>query len=114
MTLRPRSLTAAVLAVALAAATPAAAQESEGPGPSERAREGAEQILDALRGLLQMMPRYGMPRVEEDGDIVIPRLDDPDGETPQGDGPENGPGDDGGGEDTRPAEPEGEATQIGI
>ncbi|SDF88211.1 hypothetical protein SAMN05216241_10316 [Limimonas halophila] len=99
MTLFHRTLTVAVLAAALAASAPAAAQDEEPQDPGAQAREGAEQILDALRGLLQMMPRYGMPQVQEDGDIVIPRLDEP----------ENGDG-----EDAAPDDPDAGVTETRI
>jgi len=61
-------------------AAPAAAQESEAPPeekrpPEEMAREGVELLLRALRGFLQAVPQYGLPRLNEEGDIVIPRLD---------------------------------------
>jgi len=45
--------------------------------PEELAREGAERLMRALEGLLQVIPQYGMPRIEENGDIVIPRLNPP-------------------------------------
>ena len=50
-------------------------EESERRAPEEMAREGVELLLRALRGFLQAVPHYGLPRIEENGDIVIPRLD---------------------------------------
>lgn len=75
----------ALLASSLATA-PVLAQEEEPPGaiepesgtsenaPEEMAREGVELLLRALRGFLSSVPQYGLPRIEENGDIVIPRL----------------------------------------
>lgn len=86
---RTTRLAAAVLAVGLLAGTPAAAGERGGEqesSPEEMAREGAERILRAIEGLLDMIPQYGAPYVDEDGNIVIPRVDTPRGEeeTPEG------------------------------
>ena len=75
---------AAVLCLCLLLlAAPAPAQEAESPPdtppqtrpPEEMAREGVELLLRALRGFLQAVPQYGLPRLNEEGDIVIPRLD---------------------------------------
>jgi len=52
-------------------AAPAAADErarAEG-----LAREGAGKLLRALELFLDSIPRYGAPRVDPNGDIVIPR-----------------------------------------
>lgn len=69
----------AALAAAFLLAAPAGAQEGDGQpneqnDPGALAREGAQRIIQALEGLLQIIPQYGMPRIEDDGDIVIPRL----------------------------------------
>lgn len=74
-------LAAAALGVVLGG-MPAAGGEGEGrdaPGrePEELAREGVEKLMRALEGLLQAIPQYGAPYVDEDGDIVIPRLNPP-------------------------------------
>lgn len=65
---------ATVLAAPLAAPTPGLAQEPEQKPPEEMAREGVELLLRALRGFLEAVPQYGLPRIDENGDIVIPRL----------------------------------------
>lgn len=62
------------LATALTAPTPGLAQEPEPKPPEEMAREGVELLLRALRGFLEAVPQYGLPRIDENGDIVIPRL----------------------------------------
>lgn len=65
---------------------PALAQQDDQQqsDPEALAREGAQKLMQALEGLLQVIPQYGMPRIEENGDIVIPRLDKPG--TPENDG----------------------------
>jgi hypothetical protein len=85
-----RALGAAAVAIMLAAAPGGTvlAQDSEnedGNSPQALAREGAERLMRALDGLLQMIPQYGAPRIEENGDIVIPRLNPP--EEDQGEEP---------------------------
>lgn len=78
---------AAALAMLVTFAVPAAGQSGNDGGSSEEkqdpealAREGAERLMRALEGILQIIPQYGMPRIEEDGDIVIPRLNPPEEE----------------------------------
>jgi hypothetical protein len=77
---------AAALAILLAA-SPVGAQEGgeeqQNSDPETLAREGAERLMRALEGILQIIPQYGMPRIEEDGDIVIPRLNPPEQEDQQ-------------------------------
>lgn len=77
----PAALAIAVLL--LGPAAPAFAQEepkSSTERAEELAREGAQRLMSALETLLQVIPQYGMPRIEENGDIVIPRLDKPEAE----------------------------------
>lgn len=72
-----RALIAACLAAAtFLSAAPSGAAESppEERPPEEMAREGVELLMRALRGFLDAVPQYGLPRIEENGDIVIPRL----------------------------------------
>lgn len=78
-----RQSIAALLLLAALATTPAAAQapqqapqatEPEARAPEEMAREGVELLLRALRGFLEAVPQYGLPRIDDNGDIVIPRL----------------------------------------
>ena len=41
--------------------------------PGEIAREGLEQMMRALRLLVQSIPQYELPEVLENGDIIIRR-----------------------------------------
>ncbi|MFC4353078.1 hypothetical protein ACFOW6_16130 [Fodinicurvata halophila] len=78
----------------LLATTPAWAQDSSGeeaPAPEdspnledalpEETRTLLQEMLgrlsESMSGLVESLPRYGMPRINEEGDIVIPRLDPP-------------------------------------
>ncbi|WP_026987785.1 hypothetical protein [Fodinicurvata fenggangensis] len=95
-------LPALVLAALLLALSPAAAQEVPEEDTQEEGTSGEENALpeeartliqemlarlsESMAGLVEILPRYGMPRINEDGDIVIPRLD----ETPE-DRPESAP-----------------------
>lgn len=104
MTLRPSRLTAAAAALALVllgGPEPVRAQseESEQSSPEELAREGAERLMQALEQILRVIPQYGMPRIEEDGDIVIPRLNPPGEEEQDRSEPEGEPSEDDDGED---------------
>ncbi len=96
----PIKLAAALaVSVLLLGAMPAAAADDEPKSKTERAeelaREGAERLMSTLETLLRAIPQYGMPRIEENGDIVIPRLDKPEEERVQPDAPEpHGPGPD--------------------
>jgi hypothetical protein len=85
---------AGALALVLTATAPAAAQEGgedqQQSNPEELAREGAERIMRAIEGILQFIPQYGMPRIQEDGDIVIPRLNPPEEDGQQNDEPSDG------------------------
>ncbi len=97
---------AALTAVLVLAGSPALARaQEEAPkeqSPEELAREGAERLMRALEGLLQVIPQYGMPRIEENGDIVIPRLNPPGEQRTPREKPENGgPPDDGEDEETK-------------
>jgi len=91
----------AALALALWAgglAVPGALRAQEGgeggeSSPQDLAREGAQRLLDALEGLLQVIPQYGVPKVLDNGDILIPRLNPPqeEGDGGEGDGGEDTP-----------------------
>lgn len=83
----------ATLAALLLAASPAPAAEEGGSGgePGEMAREGVEQIMNALETFLSQIPRYGTPYVDDEGNIVIPRLNE--GES-DGDGGGGAPAED--------------------
>ncbi|HKK37065.1 MAG TPA: hypothetical protein VJ994_12295 [Paracoccaceae bacterium] len=86
---------AAAFAAALLVALPAVAQtdepgprpEAEGEALGEAARRALENllqdlrpVLDALRATIEDLPRYGPPEIQPDGDILIPRLDEPEPE----------------------------------
>lgn len=76
---KPTMLAAVVgLALPLAPVMPALAEETP-PGtapqdtPGEIAREGLEQMMRALRLLVESIPQYELPEVLENGDIIIRR-----------------------------------------
>ena len=73
-------LAAAALAglLAVASLSPAAAEEarpSEDPG--RLALEGVDRLLQALEVLIDRIPQYEMPVIDENGDIIIRRKRDP-------------------------------------
>ncbi|MEQ8967744.1 MAG: hypothetical protein RID91_18155 [Azospirillaceae bacterium] len=102
-------------AVALGAALsgpagPAGAQDGETRPPAEDAPPGApldelNRFLDQLEGLLEGLPRYEMPEITEDGDIILRRRADPEGES--GEGAPEPPGPDGPEPPRPPVPPEG-------
>lgn len=79
---RPRKdlIAAFVLALATAGGMPVAAEEQPTPVPEagDLALEGVGKLLRALELFMQSIPAYGEPYVDENGNIVIPRLEDPD------------------------------------
>ena len=72
----PVAALAALVALALASPAIAAAGNTP-PSVQERAekafKEGAEQILRALRMLILAVPQYEMPEVLDNGDIILRR-----------------------------------------
>jgi hypothetical protein len=97
MSYRFSAVAAAAMLALVTVSGPAMAQSGGGGegrqegSPEDLAREGAERLLRALEGLLHAIPQYGMPRVEENGDIVIPRLNPPDqDENGESDGDQEG------------------------
>ncbi len=57
------------------------AQDSQDDGsPSELAREGLERMLRALNLFIEMIPQYELPEVLENGDIIIRRKHNPNGD----------------------------------
>lgn len=69
-----------LLGCALPATSSWAAQEEptqprSDPHPEELARDGVELLLRALQGFLEALPSYGLPFLDEEGNIIIPRLD---------------------------------------
>jgi hypothetical protein len=85
---------------------PVAAQSDGGGGDDgqsaeEMAREGVERLMNALETFLGSIPQYGVPRIDDEGNIVIPRLDKDDDDperTPERkpDNPEDAPEGEGG------------------
>ena len=72
-------LAAGVLAAALAAATPSAAQTEDRP-PEELAIEGIARLMQALEAFIHSIPQYEAPEINEDGDIIIRRKRPPESE----------------------------------
>lgn len=79
---RLRCLPAAAfgLCLALAPVTTAGATENTAPAqspdsqsPGDVAREGLEQMMRALRLLVESIPQYELPEVLDNGDIIIRR-----------------------------------------
>jgi len=74
-----RTLPALLLGLGLVLTPPAAQAQENAPGtapqnsPGEMAREGLEQMLRALRLLVERIPQYELPEVLDNGDIIIRR-----------------------------------------
>jgi hypothetical protein len=74
-----RLFAGALTLLLLAGAAPALAEEERDPlvpdwrGSARAALEQLESALDQLQGMVDRLPSYGMPYLDEDGDIVIPR-----------------------------------------
>lgn len=43
--------------------------------PSEKAKQGLELLLEAIKGWVRQIPSYAAPEITPEGDIVIRRLD---------------------------------------
>jgi hypothetical protein len=73
-------MAAFALALATGWVVPAAAEEQPAPVPEagDLALEGVGKLMRALELFMQSIPAYGQPYIDEDGNIVIPRLKDPD------------------------------------
>ena len=52
-----------------------AAEPPENESPGELAREGIEQMMRALRLLVDSIPQYELPEMMDNGDIIIRRKD---------------------------------------
>ena len=76
----PLGLIAAALAAALLLGAPGLAPAAP-PTPksqaSEKLREGAARIMEAIEMMIRSIPTYGMPRIDEHGNIIIPRRGGP-------------------------------------
>ncbi len=75
MSIRQNMLAAAtVAAVCLAGVAPGVAQErSQRERAEEFARQGMERLMQALDLLIQSIPQYELPVINENGDIIIRR-----------------------------------------
>ena len=72
---------AAILALPVLApvSAPALAEEPQDPDdPGSLALDGIEQLMRALEAVVDMIPQYEMPEINEDGDIIIRRKRDVD------------------------------------
>ena len=68
---------ALVAAILTLGPVPAAWAADDGETPSELAREGMERMLRAIELMIEMVPQYEMPEVNENGDIIIRRKNPP-------------------------------------
>ena len=79
-----------VFSIFLAGAVPSAvarAEEHDQRGRAEEmAREAIEQFMRALELMIQSIPQYEMPEINEDGDIIIRRKRRAPREGPSGSG----------------------------
>lgn len=64
----------AMLAASIAAAEPAAPPQRE-PRGTDLALEGLSKLMLGLRQLVEELPRYDLPEITENGDIIIRRID---------------------------------------
>ena len=66
-------------------ANPASAQESEpSEDPGSLALDGIARMMEALEALVDSIPQYEMPEINEHGDIIIRRKRDADPEPGDG------------------------------
>ena len=77
----PRVFAATACAAMLLLATPGSAGETRPavpdgqPGEFERMiRQELDRVFEQIEGVLESLPRYALPEVTEDGDIIIRRL----------------------------------------
>jgi hypothetical protein len=79
---QPKTLAAALFGVwlALSPLAPAGAQDApakpQEESPGALAREGLEQMMRALRLLVESIPQYELPELLDNGDIIIRRKRD--------------------------------------
>ena len=79
---RKTRLLAGALAIGALAWTPSAAADDTRPAPKDWSEtelgrmieRELERAFDQMERALEDLPRYGLPEVTEEGDIVIPRL----------------------------------------
>src|SRR6476620_11285921 len=76
----PKSLSLRALVVALAFAAVAAPALAQAPAPPENqqpgalARDAIDKLMRALSLAIENLPQYAMPELNENGDIVIRRI----------------------------------------
>ena len=63
----------ALLAGLLLNAPASATDPSDEKSPDELAREGMERMLRALEKLIDTIPQYELPEINDEGDIIIRR-----------------------------------------
>jgi hypothetical protein len=63
----------AFLAGTVVSTAPYAAQRDDRVAAEDMAREAIEQLMRALELMIQSIPQYEMPEIEENGDIIIRR-----------------------------------------
>lgn len=51
--------------------------EEAARGMADAASDHAEELMEAVEDLVKELQSYGSPRMDEDGNIIIPRRDDP-------------------------------------
>ncbi len=71
-----RILVVFLVALAIIAAAPTslrAAQHDQRGGAEDMAREAIEQLMRALELMIDSIPLYEMPEIDENGDIIIRR-----------------------------------------
>ena len=74
----PLGLIAAALAAALVLGAPVvAAPPTSEDQAKEKLRQGAARIMEAIELMIRAIPTYGMPRIDEHGNIIIPRRGGP-------------------------------------
>ncbi len=64
------------LSIALSLAAPAKLTADEATpqeAPDELAREGVEKLMRALRAMMEKIPQYELPEINDRGDIIIRR-----------------------------------------
>lgn len=55
----------------------AAAEGNQATTPHAKALEGMERLIEALEGLMDSIPQYELPSLDENGDIIIRRKRQP-------------------------------------
>ncbi len=63
----------AFLIGAVVSTAPRAAQRDDRAAAEDMAREAIAQLMRALELMIQSIPQYEMPEIEENGDIIIRR-----------------------------------------